>query len=283
MNKYISKICPYCKAELLDGEDIVVCSACEMPHHKECWIDNKGCTTFGCQGTIQGITFEVDNSISSAPKYDVRDSYNNAVDLFCTKCGAKIESGSSFCTKCGAPLGATNMKYGSSTSNLVSDVTSKISSEIKDVMKDFKTNDYFDPEIKNYIGTKQEYYLMEFSKLKNLKQYYSWNWMAFLFGPLWCLYRKMYLQGGIILGLDFILSLIGGKFSILLQLIISIVVGVFANYFYMYDVELRINKGKQFPEPIKAQYIAKVGGTTYLIPILSAVFYTLIYIIFTIK
>ena len=31
------------------------CSACEMPHHKDCWIENQGCTTFGCQGTIRGL------------------------------------------------------------------------------------------------------------------------------------------------------------------------------------------------------------------------------------
>ena len=33
----------------------MVCSACEMPHHKDCWIENQGCTTFGCQGTIRGV------------------------------------------------------------------------------------------------------------------------------------------------------------------------------------------------------------------------------------
>ncbi len=32
-----------------------MCSACEMPHHKDCWIENQGCTTFGCQGTIRGV------------------------------------------------------------------------------------------------------------------------------------------------------------------------------------------------------------------------------------
>ena len=35
--------------------EIVQCSACEMPHHKDCWIENQGCTTFGCQGTIRGL------------------------------------------------------------------------------------------------------------------------------------------------------------------------------------------------------------------------------------
>lgn len=46
MIKYIGKVCPYCKSTFKEGDDIVVCSECEMPHHKDCWIDNKGCTTF---------------------------------------------------------------------------------------------------------------------------------------------------------------------------------------------------------------------------------------------
>ena len=76
MIKYIGKVCPYCKSTFKEGDDIVVCSECEMPHHKDRWIDNKGCTTFGCQGTIQGIDFAADTTISSAPKYEIRDAVN---------------------------------------------------------------------------------------------------------------------------------------------------------------------------------------------------------------
>ena len=53
--EYIGKICPYCKTAFVEGDEIVQCSACEMPHHKDCWIENQGCTTFGCQGTIRGL------------------------------------------------------------------------------------------------------------------------------------------------------------------------------------------------------------------------------------
>ena len=52
MNDLYGKICPYCKTRLQQGDDIIVCSECNMPHHKECWIENEGCTTFGCSGTI---------------------------------------------------------------------------------------------------------------------------------------------------------------------------------------------------------------------------------------
>lgn len=45
-------ICPYCHSKLIDDREIIICSECNMPHHKECWVENNGCTTFGCEGTI---------------------------------------------------------------------------------------------------------------------------------------------------------------------------------------------------------------------------------------
>ena len=59
--EYIGKVCPYCKTEFVEGDNIVVCSQCDMPHHRDCWVENQGCTTFGCQGTIKGL----DGSVSS--------------------------------------------------------------------------------------------------------------------------------------------------------------------------------------------------------------------------
>ncbi len=53
--KYIGKTCPYCKTPFVDGDTVVFCSVCDMPHHLSCWQDNQGCTTFGCTGTIKEI------------------------------------------------------------------------------------------------------------------------------------------------------------------------------------------------------------------------------------
>lgn len=52
MNDYTNKSCPYCKAQFKPNDLVVICSDCDMPHHKECWIENSGCTTFGCLGTM---------------------------------------------------------------------------------------------------------------------------------------------------------------------------------------------------------------------------------------
>jgi len=50
--EYVGKICPYCRFPIKPGEEIVVCPACKVPHHAECWQENNGCTTYGCTGTV---------------------------------------------------------------------------------------------------------------------------------------------------------------------------------------------------------------------------------------
>jgi len=45
----IGKICPYCQTPIKPGIPVAICPACEIPHHKECWEENHGCTTYGCK------------------------------------------------------------------------------------------------------------------------------------------------------------------------------------------------------------------------------------------
>lgn len=282
MNKYVGKICPYCKSAFTEEDEIVVCSDCDMPHHKDCWVENKGCTTFGCQGTIQGIDIEFENTISSVYKYEVRNAApQNIPDqpAFCSRCGSPLTPESVFCSKCGAPIIVAQPQTQNIYSQKINEVASKVSSELKAVMNDFKTNDYLDPEIERYIGSKKEYYLEVFNVLKSQKKYISWNWCAFLISPFWCLYRKMYIQGAVILGIDFVLTLIGGVFSSILSIAVAAVIGVFANYFYMYDLEQRMAKGKNLQEPQKSQFIEQKADTNVTIPAVTTVIYVLLCII----
>ncbi len=48
---FTGKTCPFCQFPLKADSDAVVCSSCKVPHHRECWEENSGCTTFGCGGT----------------------------------------------------------------------------------------------------------------------------------------------------------------------------------------------------------------------------------------
>ena len=115
--------------------------------------------------------------------------------------------------------------------------------------------------------------------MKEHKKYNSWNTFAFLISPFWCMYRKMYIAGGVLLGIDFILSIIGGAISAILGLAIAVLVGIFGNYYYMYDLEQRIARGKGLEGAQKQNYIEQKGDTNVSIPAVVAVIYALISVI----
>ncbi len=46
--KYRDKKCPFCKTNFKNDDHVVECLSCGIPHHRECWEENGGCTTFGC-------------------------------------------------------------------------------------------------------------------------------------------------------------------------------------------------------------------------------------------
>lgn len=79
---YFGKTCPYCKTEIKEGDSIIVCPACNIPHHTTCWVENHGCTTFGCS------------------KQSYKEQGTNPTS-FCSNCGTPLGDEQAFCPKCG--------------------------------------------------------------------------------------------------------------------------------------------------------------------------------------
>lgn len=52
-NADIGKTCPYCQFQLKRDSSIINCPLCNIPHHFECWLENRGCTTYGCDSLIE--------------------------------------------------------------------------------------------------------------------------------------------------------------------------------------------------------------------------------------
>ena len=100
MTEYVGKICPYCKCTIREDDDVVICSECEMPHHRDCWVENQGCTTFGCTGTIQGVGNGPTSVTATTLQYETPQTGM----VYCTRCGAACKPGTNFCIKCGNPM-----------------------------------------------------------------------------------------------------------------------------------------------------------------------------------
>ena len=282
MNPYIGKICPFCKTEFKEGDDIVVCSSCDMPHHKDCWIENQGCSTFGCLGTIKAANGGSSSVTATELQYD-------APTVFCSKCGARHETSSTFCTCCGAPLQTpqaqpqptaytapapayTAPTYTPPAQNYNPAPT--YTPPAQNYNAGYNTNPGYnagsnpysqavlDPDGIALIGPRQDSYVPKFQTLKRTGGSAGWNWAAFLLTPAWFLYRKMY---GIGIGLvcaSALINLLEAPFLSLLLLIAEIVLSIFANKLYLQRLESLAGQAKSLSGPYKDEFIRKNGGVS---------------------
>lgn len=115
MEDYIGKVCPFCKTEIKEGDAVKVCPECNIPHHEECWKENKGCTTFGCkeqhyeaQGTNPtDVCANCGTPLGDGQMFcpNCGTPKGQSKKSFCSKCGAELQDGQEFCPKCGQKAG----------------------------------------------------------------------------------------------------------------------------------------------------------------------------------
>ena len=197
MNEIYGKQCPYCKSELKQGEDIIVCSECNMPHHKECWIENKGCTTFGCLGTID------------TPKETDNNDFELTIDDFdmvrCNICGTLSSNNNQYCDHCGGLL-----YYGNTTApaNNKPPADSSVS----------------------------DYYSEVFKTISSDNDWLQWNWSTFVFSHYWMIYKRVYLYGISIFIVNMILVLISIPLYLFIAVIMHIILGAIGNLIYYRSV-----------------------------------------------
>ena len=89
--------CPICGCAFEETDEIRICPDCKVPHHDECWAENRGCSTYGCASAAHQETHTVENTGVG--------SGNNAVMVPCPACGALHPTTDLVCGSCGKLLG----------------------------------------------------------------------------------------------------------------------------------------------------------------------------------
>ncbi|MCF0132967.1 MAG: DUF2628 domain-containing protein [Blautia sp.] len=293
-SNYIGKVCPYCKTPFKDDDEIVICSDCEMPHHKDCWVDNQGCTTFGCGGTIKAtsdaspdpLDFEIE--FYDEPTEPDSPSIKSTEFCYCTRCGAQNLSTSAFCCKCGSPLSQIQNQQQTGAVKSSATLVNPYGYVQNGYYPDTRSNSYgfqgsntafnsgSQSDIELLIGKNIEYYLPKFNDMKARNTKSSWNWCAFLFTPYWMIYRKMYGYGAAVLGGAFLLSLIGGLFLSCFSLAAYIAFGILGNYVYMKTLEKKALQMGMLSGGYKTDYANKNGGTNATATVLAIVGYAIL-------
>ncbi len=288
MNDYTGKICPFCKTEFNPTDEIVMCSECDMPHHKDCWVENQGCTTFGCLGAIKSADNIATSVTSQHMNFEYSPIRNSERPVFCTRCGTQNVATSLACSKCGnlltipeptsqAPVYSKSNQANQDPYAYVNQYNPSYQQQSNYSASGYTSyhNASVDEDIQHLIGVKSEYYVPKFQEMKSRNKQTSWNWAAFLFAPYWLIYRKMYGYGVGFLAATFLLSLIGSTFLSFLSFAGNIAIGIFGNSIYMKSLEGKAMKAKSMNEPFRFQFIARNSGVNSTATIRTVIAYTL--------
>lgn len=98
--------CPYCLCEIEEEEENVLCPACGVAHHTECWHTNGKCSVYGCDG-YQAWNTDIAGKIAPKLTGDVHlesDELELSPRVYdgpvCMECGRPVKRGQLTCRKC---------------------------------------------------------------------------------------------------------------------------------------------------------------------------------------
>ena len=209
MTRYTGNHCPVCEQAFTDEDDIVVCPDCGTPYHRACWQKVGVCM----HKSEHAAGFEWQPEVGP-------DADKAAHEATCPNCGTHNTPGAVRCAHCGCPLPkapdpitakANDEKsvpiYARDPSAVNNSRTAPgphidtfgtgedggiYRREIgpEDPIDGIKAKDWA-----AYVGRSPMYYLMQFFRMSETKQKVTLSLSAFLFGPAYLFYRKMWKQG----------------------------------------------------------------------------------------
>ena len=204
MTNYIGVKCPVCNKKFAQNDDVVVCPTCGAPHHRDCYKLTNECAF-------------VEEHLGGKVWHNPHDEQISGVDkdslIACSVCGRKVLPDAVFCQHCGstmqpqepkhAPKAAMHSNPGQQDSlgwgNGEMPHLGFMEIELPDAIGETKTED-----LNKYVGQSQSYYLPRFFALDKIGRKISPNFAAMFFNFFYYLYRKMYLIGFFLLGVNII-------------------------------------------------------------------------------
>lgn len=196
---YDGMTCPVCQKPFAADEDVVACPTCGLPHHRACWQKEKHCHLEALHGTPEQWSREKE-SATQATEAEAETKTAPEKTRRCPRCGSENPEFSEFCSHCGQPFGEAG--WGNSAPcHEYKPFHTPFEQKRSTVSPNEELDGEKATELSAVVGPKNEYYIDRFRRISKGRSG-GWNWAAFVFGPYWLLYRKMYVSGGLLLFLN---------------------------------------------------------------------------------
>lgn len=176
MARYIGEKCPVCGGIFTEEDDIVVCPQCGAPHHRDCWFKTGKCAFSENHGAFE---WKPENDFRENNGFNPKDTPGE----ICLNCGANNPPNTLFCPSCGAPR------------NVRPDEAQNANPFVRfnKPFEGVEIDGVGAEDLAEFIGGSSYSYIDKFKT----KRHNGFNWGAFLFGPWWFFYRKMYKLGAV--------------------------------------------------------------------------------------
>ena len=93
----MSKMCSICQTSIEARDATIICDRCQCEFHAECWQDNGGCATAGCEN--------VPKPLKKDGELPGERTYWGATTKTCPSCGETIKVGEMVCPCCNEAFG----------------------------------------------------------------------------------------------------------------------------------------------------------------------------------
>ena len=235
--------CVFCSMPISQGEASVQCTSCQKRYHAACWMLNTRCVTPDCPGKMTELT-------SAAVRID--------------PVSGSIPSDRS-------PQGGEKTRQGAADGGSVSIPPLQNDGVGAAKKAPSKREMPIDEELLNqFFGENPAYYRNAFRKMKKQNPPIVWNWVAFFIPGFWMIYRKMYVYGAALLGLNLLLMHLLPKVYPVFILVQALAAGLFGNLLYKFDIEQRVKKAQTLSGDAQRTYLANHTGIDKVVAYVAA-------------
>lgn len=197
--------CPVCQQPFNENDDIVVCPECGAPYHRDCYQKNNGCVFTDRHAPDFEWKPAPGESAPPAEGGHPEAENESTHEIPCPVCGAMNSESALFCETCGAPMRKAAPNYGGDPAQQgapsygpgsvpnpdpfsIAGLPPEAQVHPEEEMDGIKAKVWAE-----YLGPNSLWYLLNFKQMCVTGRKFALCFSAFLFGPFYFLYRKMWL------------------------------------------------------------------------------------------